>query len=99
MRPLPTPPMPETALKLEDSLHRILDALPDAVTVQDRDGSLIYANEAAAEVVGFESPAAMLAAGGRAVISDFTTTRADGQPRSEERRVGKECRSRRSPSH
>ena len=64
--------MPETKLKLEDSLRRILDALPDAVTVQDRDGDLVYANEAAAAVVGFESPEAMLDAGGLAVMDDFT---------------------------
>ena len=72
--------MPETALKLEDSLRRILDALPDAVTVQDRDGELIYANDAAAGVVGFESPAEMLEAGGLAVMDDFTSTREDGEP-------------------
>ena len=72
--------MPETALRLEDSLRRILDALPDAVTVQDREGRLVYANDAAADVVGFDSPATMLEAGGLAVIGDFTTTGEDGQP-------------------
>ena len=76
----PTFPMPETALKLEHSLRRILDALPDAVTVQDSGGDLVYANEAAAVVVGFDSPEAMLAAGGIAVMDDFTTTREDGRP-------------------
>ena len=72
--------MPETALRLEDSLRRILDALPDAVTVQERDGALVYANEAAARVVGFESPAELIEAGGLAVMGDFTTSHEDGRP-------------------
>jgi len=80
MRLSRVPPMPETKLKLEDSLRRILDALPDAVTVQDRDGDLVYANVAAAAVVGFESPEAMLEAGGVAVMDGFTTTHEDGRP-------------------
>ena len=77
---MPTLPMPETALKLEESLRRILDVLPNAVTVQDREGDLIYANDAAARVVGFETPAEMIAAGGLAVMDDFTTTNEDGSP-------------------
>ena len=72
--------MAEGPVRFEDSLQRIVDALPDAVTVQDREGNVVYANQAAAAVVGFESPAAMLEAGGAAVMGDFTTTREDGEP-------------------
>ncbi len=60
--------------------HReILDALPEAVTVQDAEGRLVYANAAAAELVGYESPEAMLAAGGAQAMSEWTSTLEDGQ--------------------
>jgi PAS domain S-box-containing protein len=67
---------------LEDSLRTLLDALPDAVTVQDPSGELVYANEAAARVVGFDSPEAMLEAGGQALIAEWVTVEEDGKPLS-----------------
>lgn len=58
----------------------ILDALPDAVTVQDRSGRLVYANAAACRLVGYPTPDAMLAAGTEAAFAAWTSTREDGRP-------------------
>jgi PAS domain S-box-containing protein len=58
----------------------ILDALPEAVTVQDAEGALVYANPAAAALVGYESPEAMLAAGGAQAMAGWTSTHEDGRP-------------------
>jgi PAS domain S-box-containing protein len=58
----------------------VLDALPEAITVQDAAGTLVYANRAAAEMVGYESPEAMLAAGGAHAMAGWTSTHEDGRP-------------------
>ena len=70
-------------------LRAILDALPDGVTVQDATGALVYANRRAAAVVGFATPEAMLAAGGRAAMEGWTTTHEDGTPLVPERLPGR----------
>lgn len=51
----------ETALAAEEALLRtIIDQSPDLITVKDRDGRYLLANEAAARKAGLESPEAML---------------------------------------
>jgi PAS domain S-box-containing protein len=67
------------ALDLNAYMRSIVDALPDAVTVQDASGRLVYANQRAADVVGFASPEAMIEAGGDAAIEGWTTTYEDGR--------------------
>src|SRR5690606_19853791 len=52
-----------------DELEATLGNLADGVTVQDRDGRLIYANQAAAEAAGFADPEAFLAAPSDEVVA------------------------------
>ena len=58
-----------------ESLRRRMDnamaILREAVVIHDGDGSLVYANPAAAETIGFESAAQLLAAGPEEVADRF----------------------------
>ncbi len=47
-------------LDSRDDLAVVLDHVADGVTVQDRSGRLVYANRAAAQVLGFSTPAELL---------------------------------------
>ena len=67
----------------------VLDALPDAVTVQDRDGALVYVNQAACRLVGYETPDKMLSAGAGAAFAAWTTTHEDGRPLSADELPGR----------
>lgn len=49
----------------------ILGAISDGITVQDDDGRLVYANDAAARLVGFDSAAELLAAALDEVVGRF----------------------------
>jgi PAS domain S-box-containing protein len=60
--------------------ERILDVLGEAVTVRDADGRLVYANDAAARLLGAPTREALLGAGLRGVIERLELTRADGTP-------------------
>ena len=68
--PLPGPP----------ELATILLHAADAITVQAPDGSLVYANHAAAQSLGFESPEALLATPVREVMSRYEILDEDGAP-------------------
>jgi len=57
--------------ELTPELRAILDAVPDGVTVQDARGRLVYANDAAARLTGFESAATFLAATPEDVLARF----------------------------
>ena len=53
--------------RMEDELHRsrdqlqaILEGVADGITVQDKSGALIFANDAAAHIVGYQSAEALL---------------------------------------
>ncbi len=63
-----------------DRIEAILDALADAVTVQASDGQVVYANQAAAELLGFSSPSELVAMGGRKVMARYEVLREDGTP-------------------
>src|SRR4051812_28510984 len=54
-----------------DQLSAIVDAVADGITVQGPDGRVVFANLQAARASGFESPAAMLAAGNAQILSRF----------------------------
>lgn len=64
--------------------RHVLDVLfrdaREAVTVQDRSGNLIYANDRAADLVGFESGEQMLATPVAAWVGRFVMINEDGQP-------------------
>jgi PAS domain S-box-containing protein len=65
---------------IEAQLTAALSTLAEAVTVQHPGGSLIYANEAAARMLGFESAQEMLATPVEQLVAAFDTTMEDGTP-------------------
>ena len=73
--------------------RRVLDVLfrhaSEAVTVQDRSGQLIYANDEAAALVGFGSGEAMVSAPITEVVAKFEMIDQSGQPLSPDRLPGR----------
>ncbi len=69
-----------SAREATDKLRVVLDGITDGVTMQDRAGKVVYANEAAARVVGFATPAAFLAAPLAEVVKRFQVFDANGAP-------------------
>jgi PAS domain S-box-containing protein len=61
-------------------LERILGALAEAVTVHDEHGKLVYANPAAAALLGADSVDELLAAEPGELAARFVITREDGSP-------------------
>jgi len=61
-------------------LDGILGSLGEAVTVHDERGQTVYANEAAARLLGCESVADVLGAEPGALAASFTITHEDGRP-------------------
>jgi PAS domain S-box-containing protein len=64
----------------EARLSAALGSLAEAVTVQDAAGALIYANEAAARSLGFDSPEALLATPPGEIVDRFESFNEDGSP-------------------
>ena len=65
---------------LEARQTAALGSLDEAVTIQDADGSLLYANEAAAKALGFASPEELLATPPREIIDAWEGRHEDGRP-------------------
>jgi PAS domain S-box-containing protein len=65
---------------IEAQLTVVLSTLAEAVTVQRTAGALIYANDAAAKMLGFDSPQELLATPVDEVVAKFHTTLEDGSP-------------------
>jgi len=65
---------------IEAQLTAALSTLAEAVTVQHAEGALIYANEAAARMLGFASAQELLATPVEEVVGAFETTNEDGSP-------------------
>ena len=63
---------------LGDRFESVLRAIADGVTVQDRSGRLVYANEAAARIIGFPSPEALLEATTDQILGRFELFAEDG---------------------
>jgi PAS domain S-box-containing protein len=61
-------------------LDGILGALAEAVTVHDEHGQTVYANEAAAELLGRSTPAEVIAARPGELAERFIITKEDGSP-------------------
>jgi PAS domain S-box-containing protein len=66
----------------EHQLEAILENLGEAVTVQDRSGRLVFANRAAAELLGAESVAELLSTPALELVERFTNFNEDGTPLS-----------------
>src|SRR5256884_542422 len=77
----------------EEELRRIIDLIPQTILVLNPDGKAIYANRVALEYTGLSLDEV------RADNSRDRLFHPEDAQRSEERRVGKECRSRWSPYH
>ena len=65
---------------IEAQLTTALGTLAEAVTVQSTSGSLIYANAAAAEMLGYASAQELVATPGEEIVAAFDTTLEDGTP-------------------
>ena len=65
---------------VEERLRAILANLGEAVTVQDRTGRLVFANQAAAELLGAASVEELLASDTRALMDRFASFHEDGTP-------------------
>jgi PAS domain S-box-containing protein len=63
-------------------LPPVLDALAEAVTIRAPDDSLIYANHAALARMGMTTLAELQGADPKALMADYETTAADGEPLS-----------------
>jgi PAS domain S-box-containing protein len=65
---------------VEQQLQAILENLGEAVTVQDRSGRLVFANRAAAELLGAESVDELLVTSPGDLVARFTSVNEDGSP-------------------
>jgi PAS domain S-box-containing protein len=72
-----------------DEVNTILGGVADAVTAQAPDGSLVYANEAAVAITGYDTVEELLAAAPGQIISRFEMTDEHGGPLSVERLPGR----------
>ena len=67
----------------------ILAGIADGITAQDPKGRLIYANDAAAQLIGYSSPQALLEAPAAEVTQNFQLLDENGQPVSPARLPGR----------
>jgi PAS domain S-box-containing protein len=67
-------------LASHDDLSIVLDNVADGVTVQDSSGHLVYANIAAARVLGFATPHDLLATPPADILRRFELLDEDGRP-------------------
>lgn len=65
---------------MEARLTVALGSLPEAVTIQNPRGELIYANQAAAEMMGYETPQQVLEQSNSELVSRFAFFHEDGTP-------------------
>jgi PAS domain S-box-containing protein len=63
-----------------DNLDVMLKGIADGVSVQASDGSLVYVNDAAAHLCGFDSPAEMLSTPAKKIVSRFELFDEEGHP-------------------
>ena len=63
-----------------ESLETALGTLAEAVTIQDEQGRLVYANDAAAAALGFESAEQLLATPPREIVDAYESFHEDGTP-------------------
>jgi serine phosphatase RsbU (regulator of sigma subunit) len=74
-----------------DQLAAILDGVADGVTAQDPSGRMVYANEAALELLGFPTVKAIQAVPIRYVLSRFDIFDQDGEPFGLDRLPGRQA--------
>jgi PAS domain S-box-containing protein len=74
---------------VEAQMTAAVGNLAEAVTVQDADGTLVYANEAAARAFGFRSSHELLATPPAQIVDRFESFTDDGAPLAVERLPGR----------
>lgn len=79
----------QEALAQAQQLHAVLAGIVDGVTAQRSNGELLYANEAAARITGFESVDEMLATPRHEILGRFEMLDEDGQPFPADRLPGR----------
>ncbi|MBI5669294.1 MAG: PAS domain S-box protein [Chloroflexi bacterium] len=67
-------------LKSPQQLASVLNAVADAITAQDKNGQLIYANDAAARILGFPSAEALTNTPVEEIVSHYEMLTEHGQP-------------------
>ncbi len=77
------------AAEARDQLEAILSGVADAVTAQANDGRLLFANQAAVELLGFESSEALLLAPLPEILGRFDILDEEGEPFPLERLPGR----------
>jgi PAS domain S-box-containing protein len=77
------------AAEARDQLEAILSGVADAVTAQASDGRLLFANQAALDLLGFESSEALLLAPIAEILGRFDILDEDGGPFPLERLPGR----------
>src|SRR5205814_452450 len=70
----------QEALAQSQQLQAVLAGIVNGVTAQGPEGQLLYANEAAARITGFDSVEQMLSTPPAAILERFEILREDGQP-------------------
>jgi PAS domain S-box-containing protein len=70
----------ERAEEEQRLLQSVFAGIDDGITLLDRGGRLVFANAAAARIIGFDSPAALLAAAPREIVDRFEIVDDDGHP-------------------
>jgi PAS domain S-box-containing protein len=70
----------ERAEEEQRLLRAVFAGIDDGITLQDRSGKLIFANAAAARMIGFPTPAALLAAANEEILARFELYDEDGRP-------------------
>ena len=65
---------------IEAQLTAVLSTLAEAVTVQHTGGALIYANEAAAHMLGYDSAQELLSTPVDQIVNTFESMKEDGSP-------------------
>jgi len=63
----------------ESELRAVLESLAEAVTVQDQSANIVYANRAAAELMGYSDEAGLIADGGARAVADYGLKTEDGR--------------------
>ena len=84
-------------MELPADLRAVLEGIAAGVTVQDETGRLLFANEDAAALAGFASPAAMLSASSSEILSRFELIDEDGSPFDPGRLPGRQVIAGRTP--
>src|SRR5215207_1731117 len=75
--------------RAESQLEAILTSLSEAVTVQDASGELVYANQAAADIMGSATPEELIATPVAEIAARFWQFGEDGEPFPEDAYPGR----------